>query len=61
MFSYYDSISKWLKVLTIFDLLFKDFEKDSELAQILRDFFRDVKNNEESLPVVKEIVKSMER
>ncbi|XP_065059663.1 ras-specific guanine nucleotide-releasing factor 1-like [Rhopilema esculentum] len=39
----------------------QDFEKDSELEDILKEFFNDVKENPDSLPVVKEIVKSMER
>jgi len=39
----------------------QDFDEDSELAEILSDFFDDVKQNSDSLPVVKEIVKSMER
>ena len=41
--------------------LLQDFDEDSELAGILNDFFEDVKQNPDSLPVVKEIVKSMER
>eukprot|EP00794_Sanderia_malayensis_P009802 gene9802-10807_t len=40
---------------------YQDFEKDSELVETLRIFFGEVKKNPDTLPVVKEIVKSMER